>query len=114
MLHQLNHNRLELCLQGKGWNSSEGNCVAQAAQRLFEACYKMYLKPWHPELLLLLAQSCSYATSAWCLGSLALLAFLGFPGFVLGDRAFKGFCLEKETHAYSLLLLCNCIQNLKN
>ena len=33
VLHQLNHNRLELCLQGRGWNSSDGNCVGQGCKR---------------------------------------------------------------------------------
>ena len=33
VLHQLNHNRLELCLQGKGWNSSEGNCLGQGFKK---------------------------------------------------------------------------------
>ena len=33
VLHQLNHNRLELCLQCKGWNSSEGDCVCQGCKQ---------------------------------------------------------------------------------
>ena len=109
MLHQLNHNRLELWLQGKGWNSSEGNCVAKAAQRLFEACYKMYFKPWHPELLLLLAQSCSYATSAWCLGSLALLAFLGFPGYCFGRQSFKRILFGKGDSCLLSFINVSCV-----